>query len=172
MKSRKISLITILLTLCWGVNIIMGKGVPPVYAGVNYDTSSVSFVRTLPTGNYSVYVNVAGDLSDWISGYSTFSIIKNAATYLSISVSGNTLFINYTEERRLVITETGDYTFNFTIDGAYQGDYLNYEVLLAEIEIVYQPKTSIISEAPYGFMFVVGSLIGVAVINSLRRKKS
>jgi len=150
----------------------MGKGaLIPVYAGVNYDNPSTSFVQSLPTGNYSVYVNVAGDLSDYISGHSTFSIIKNSAIYLSISVDGDTLFINYTEERRLVITETGDYTFNFIIDGAFHGDYLNYEVLLAETEIVYQPKTSIISEAPYGFAFIVIALIGVAIVNSQRRNR-
>lgn len=172
MRRKKISLIAIFLTIWCCTIFSMGIGVStPVYAGINYNNPSVSFVRSLEKGNYSVYVNVAGVLTDWIYGYSIFSIIKNSVTYLSISVKGSTLFINYTEERRLAITETGNYTFNFAMDGANEGDYLNYEVLMAETEIVYHPKTSIISEAPYGIFSIFLALIGVTVLHVKKRNQ-
>ena len=49
-------------------------------------------------------------------------------------------------------------------------DYLNYEVILVETIIEYIPKTSIISEAPFGFVFMVFALIGIAFWTSYKRK--
>ena len=73
--------------------------------------------------------------------------------------------INETIERRLTLTESGEYNFTFTMDGE-STDYLNYEIILVETEIIYHPKTSIISEAPYGLTFIVIALMGIAIGNS------
>lgn len=157
----------VIVILCLNLSINTGSGVNiPVYVGVNYDNPSTFSLVTLEANNYSIYFHTEG----FLYGYGEFTIIRGSKIFFTIT-STSVGSINDTIEQRLTLTELGDYNFTFIVKGDDSRNYLNYEVILVESEIIYHPKTSIISEVPYGFAFIVIALIGVAIVNSQRRNR-
>lgn len=170
MDLKKTVLAIVLLTFCLNLDVFTGMGVNiPVYVGVKNDHPSESVLVPLEVRNYSVFVHVEGLLNFQLS-HTTFNIIKNSRVYFTVTTGYPLSLMNYSKEGRIIITEAEKYNFSFYIDGGIS-EYLNYEVLLAETEIVYHPKTSIISKAPYGLTFMLIALIGVSFLNIQRRKR-
>ena len=142
-----------------------------VYAGVNSIDDSVVIPKNLPVNNYSIYVNAEGRIDDYVGGYSIFTIMRYNIVYFTISLDysqSNFGNISNEVERRFIVSEAGEYNFTFSFYSVYEGDYVNYEILLSEIEIIYNPKTSIISQATYGLEFVFLAIFTLRILKTRR----
>lgn len=162
MKKRLI--FTLVLIISW-----VGVGIQPSQA--TNTIVNVGLTETYPThselvyldaNNYTITVNANGYIWD----ANTEFYLKKDSTILFVFVEYGIEDIE-TVTSRLTIKETGNYNFSFFLNDAY-ADYVNYEVILTEMDLVINPKTDIISEAPYGMLMIIAGIICYALYSKKR----
>lgn len=165
MKSIKMKSIGCLLVLMILLSIQPVNGeVIPIYVGLDSINDSVTMSVNLSVNNYSIYVNAQGYITYSVA---YFSISRDDFVYFTVSSDDS----SHEEYGRLVVAETGEYNFTFRLSFPSDDEYVNYEVILSEIEIIYQTKTSIIAEAPYGLGFVFLAMVCLMLFKISRRKE-
>lgn len=167
---RKIQLIVLLIS--WlglvffiqpsqGTNTIVNIGLIKAY-------SSHSQLVYLEADNYTITVHTYGTMhGDSISYYANTQFYLQKDSSNLFVYSKEAFELNETISSRLTIKETGNYTFSFYLNYPDEGDYVNYEIIITEVDLIIHPKTSIISEAPYGLVFM---LLAVLVIGFMKKR--